>query len=101
MVTIEDQKWIADVGFGGYGLFEPIPLIINQEMTQYEDHFKFSKENDKYILQISDKNEWKNLYEFDLKVFEPVDFEQMSYNVSHNPKSIFVTNRLCVMPRPE
>lgn len=48
-----------------------------------------------------DKNKWKNIYEFTLEVFEPIDYEQMSYHVSHNSKSIFVKNRICVIPKPE
>lgn len=101
MITIDDQKYLADVGFGGYGLFEPIPLKVGTSFKQYGDEFKLDLKDGNFILQILEKDIWKNLYEFTLETFKPVDFEQMSYNVSHHPKSIFVTNRICVMPRPE
>ena len=100
MVTIGASIWIADVGFGGYGLLEPIPLVINKEFTQYHDRFKLDKQNDKYILQVSNENTWKDLYEFNLEVFQPVDYVPLSYHMSHNPKSFFVQNRVCVIATP-
>lgn len=101
LVTIDDQKWIADVGFGGYGLYEPILLVANQEEKQYGDSFKIVMNNDKYVLQFLQNNAWKNLYEFNLEKFEPIDFKPMSYHVSHAPDSFFVENRFCVMPTPK
>ena len=101
LVTIDNQKWIADVGFGGYGLYEPIPLVADKEEIQYDDHFKLVINDDKYVLQFQQNNVWKNLYEFNLEKFEPVDFKPMSYHVSHAPDSFFVANRFCVMPTPK
>jgi N-hydroxyarylamine O-acetyltransferase len=101
LVTINDQKWIADVGFGGYGLYEPIPLVVNQEEKQYGDYFKIVMSNDIYVLQFLQNSTWKNLYEFNLEKFEPVDFKPFSYHVSHAPDSFFVQNRFCVMPTPQ
>jgi N-hydroxyarylamine O-acetyltransferase len=102
-VTIGNQQWIADVGFGGFGLFEPIPLMKDQIVTQYGDQFKLIQKNENYTLQIFDnkKGAWKDLYQFNLNVFRPKDFEVFSFYVSHLPTSIFVTNRICVMPRKE
>ena len=101
MVTIDEKPWLADVGFGGYGLFEPIPLIVDQEFNQYDDRYKLIRENEKTILQIYLKQSWKNLYEFTGESLRPVDFAPMNYYVSHHPDSIFVKNRISVLPMPE
>ena len=101
LVTINNEKWIADVGFGGYGLYEPIPLVINQEEKQYNNYYRLMLHHQKYMLQFLQKDIWKNLYEFNLEIFEPIDFKSMSYHISHAPDSFFVKNRFCVMPTPK
>lgn len=101
LVTIGAQQWIADAGFGRYGLFEPIPLALNQETNQYSDRFRLIQENKKYVLQVTENNNWKNLYEFTTNTVNSVDFELMNYYVSHHPDSIFVKNRITVILRPE
>lgn len=101
MVTIDNQQWLADVGFGGYGLFEPIPLVPNQAVKQHGDCFKLVYDKEKYVLQILNGTVWKSLYSFDREPVSAADYVQMNYFVSHHPDSIFVKNRVCVMPRPE
>lgn len=101
LITIDEQAWIADVGFGGYGLLEPMPLTLDKDVEQYTDRFKIILENDNYVLQAYNNGNWKSLYCFDLKPHSPADFKQMSYFVSHYSDSIFVKNRICVMPRPQ
>jgi N-hydroxyarylamine O-acetyltransferase len=101
LISFGNERWIADVGFGGYGLFEPIPLAIDTEFKQYGDCFQLSKENEKFILKIFVNSAWKNLYEFTMHSFTLADYKMMSYYSSHDLDSIFVKNRIAVMPRPE
>jgi N-hydroxyarylamine O-acetyltransferase len=101
LVTIKGQKWIADAAFGSYGLFEPIPLLSDQEVTQYGDRFQLTEDQGKFTFQIFLNAGWKNLYEFTSQVFHPVDYEPMNYYTYSHPNSIFVKNRICVMPTPE
>jgi N-hydroxyarylamine O-acetyltransferase len=101
LVTIGDKQWIADVGFGANGIYKPMPLVPDQIIKQYGDFFRLIREEDKYTLEITQAENWVKLYEFSTNPVNAVDFEPMSYYVSHHPNSIFVKNRICVLPTPE
>ncbi|MBA3660958.1 MAG: arylamine N-acetyltransferase [Gammaproteobacteria bacterium] len=101
LVTIEGKPWLADVGFGGYGFLEPLPLEVEKEIVQYHHKYRLKKFNDRLMLQTLTTSDWKDLYEFNLEVFEAIDFEPMSYFVSHHPQSFFFNNKICVLPRSE
>lgn len=78
-----------------------MPLVPNQIIKQYGDSFRLIKEADKYTLEIAQDQAWVKLYEFSNAPVQAIDFEPMSYYVSHHPDSIFVKNRICVLPTPE
>lgn len=98
LVTIGKEKYIADVGFGGNGLIEPIPLTIDTEFKQFSETFKLSKRNKSYILWFKVRDTWNKLYSFTLNPYLAVDYEAFNYYVSHEASSIFVTNRICTLP---
>lgn len=44
VVTIEGEQWLCDLGFGSYGIREPLNLSwIDRELSQGFDTFKLSK----------------------------------------------------------
>ena len=102
VMTIEDEQWLCDLGFGSYGIREPFNLTwIDREIMQDFDTFKLSKspEGD-YILQSFTNDAWKNLYEFNLSPQEWVDFEPANYMNSTHPDSIFVQWLMVVLQNP-
>ena len=98
LVTIGMNKYIADVGFGGNGLIEPIPLKADIEFKQFSEQFKLTKNGKEYVLNVMIKNVWSPLYSFTLNPYLAVDYETFNYYVSHVKNSIFVTNRICSLP---
>lgn len=98
LVTIDKNKYIADVGFGGNCLIEPIPLKIGVEFKQFAETFKLRKNKKNYILSFKIKDKWIDLYSFSLSPWLAIDFEPLNYYMSHDSKSIFVTNRICTIP---
>ncbi|MCC2625976.1 MAG: nat [Burkholderiales bacterium] len=98
VVTINKEKYVADVGFGGNGLIAPIPLKINTEFKQFAETFKLVKLQGEYILQFKVQDKWNPLYSFTLNPYLASDFAPFNYYSSHMHKSIFVTNRICALP---
>ena len=102
VVTIEGEQWLCDLGFGSYGIREPLNLNwINREIRQDFDTFKLSRSPDQnYLLQSFTDGVWKNLYEFNLSPQEWVDFEPANYMNSTHPDSIFVQWLMVVLQNP-
>ena len=94
LVKIEGQDWIADVGYGGRGLLEPIQLIPGVEVRQYTEAFRLIEDPFYgYILQSVIEGEWQNLVGFTLEPQHPVDYRFPNYWNSTSPDSNFVKHR--------
>ena len=51
-VEIDDnEKWLADVGFGGEGLLLPLPLKPDQVTRHFDWEYRLMLENGAYVLQ--------------------------------------------------
>lgn len=102
VAAIEGEQWLCDLGFGSYGIREPVNLKwIDREIRQDFDTFKLtvSLEGD-YLLQSFIDGASKNLYEFNLSPQEWVDFEPANYMNSTHPDSIFVQWLMVVLQNP-
>lgn len=97
LVSFDSQQWIADVGFGGDGIFEAIPFKTDEIIAQQGHQFKLVKRGNIYILAMWEKAEWKEVLEFSKEIFKPIDF---NYSLSHHPNSFFVKNLFCCIAIP-
>lgn len=102
VVTIEGEQWLFDLGFGSYGIREPVNLNwINRDIRQGYETFKLTRTLEgNYLLQALVDGAWKNLYEFNLCPQEWVDFEPANYLNSTHPDSIFVRSLMVVLQNP-
>lgn len=99
LVRLDGERWIVDVGFGGQGLREPLPLAVGEEYRQGPDRFRFiSDERGESVLQCHIEKAWTNLYSFALEPWLPVDYQFANYYHSHAPESLFVQRWMCTMP---
>jgi N-hydroxyarylamine O-acetyltransferase len=80
---------IADVGFGGDGLLEPITLE-GEPTRQFAWEYRIAREADLYVVQSLRDQKWDDLYAFNLEPQFPVDFEVANHYVSTHPSSRFV-----------
>jgi N-hydroxyarylamine O-acetyltransferase len=99
VVTFDDQQWLCDLGFGSFGIREPVNLRwLDREVRQDYDTFNLTMVSERdFLLQSIADGVWKNLYEFNLSPQEWVDFEPANYLNSTHPDSIFVQNLMVVM----
>jgi N-hydroxyarylamine O-acetyltransferase len=87
-VEVEDAPWVADVGFGSWGLMEPVPLA-EGESRQLDWVYRLARVGDLWALQAPHENGWQSLYEFSLEPQLPIDFEPVNYYTSTHPNSRF------------
>lgn len=101
-VQLGEAAWIADVGFGGNGLLEPLRMTDGRVEQQGTDRFRLvAQEREGYLLQYDMDRGWTNLYSFALDSWLPIDYTFANYYHSHSPDSLFMQRRICTMPTPE
>ena len=100
-VRVGGQDWIADVGFGGEGLLQPVPMT-GEPVRQFLWRYRLMEEAPGvWVLQSERERNWNDLYAFTLEPQEDVDFEVANYYVSTHPDSRFVRALTVQLPTPE
>jgi N-hydroxyarylamine O-acetyltransferase len=90
MVDADNQQWLADVGFGGWGIIEPIRLLENQETRQGPWTYRLRREDEMWILSCPECPVGVDQYSFTLERQFPVDYEPPNHYCSTHPQSRFV-----------
>lgn len=88
-VEIEGQPWLADVGFGGEGPLEPIPLRDGERVEQEGIGFSLRRDAYHWTLTIHYGDTSEDMYEFSGAPHTAGDVEMANYYTSTHPSSIF------------
>jgi len=89
-VEIAGRSWVADVGFGGDGPIEPVPLD-GETSVQWDGRYSVGEEDAGVrVLRRELGSEWHDMYAFTLVPALPVDFEVASHYTSTHPTSSFL-----------
>jgi N-hydroxyarylamine O-acetyltransferase len=89
-VAAEEAVWIADVGFGGTGLLDPMLLAEGSESTQGGLTYRLRREGFYWILSMRDAAGATNdLYEFTEEPQTAADVEMANHFTSTHRDSIF------------
>lgn len=99
-VEADGRPWICDVGFGSWGLLEPIELKTENEVRQGDWLLRLAKRGDAFLLQCPQCPVGPDLYSFTLEPQLPVDFEPANHYCSTFPKSRFVLTLTAQMAGP-
>ena len=99
IATLAGEQWLCDLGFGSYGIREPMSLgVLDSDVRQSFDTFRLSKLNERdYQLEALVEGEWAKQYSFDLYEPEWIDFAPANYMNSTHPDAIFVKKPLIVL----
>lgn len=89
LVEIEGRPFIADVGFGGLGLLEPLPLEADRVFAFPLVSFRLLREGDAWVLQGDDGGGWGDLHAFTLDRQELADIEMSNFYTATHPGSPF------------
>ena len=90
-VEADGKSWIADAGFGGWSLVEPIPLEPDVEFKQGAWTYILRREGElTWVLQCLECPTGPDLYAFDLTPHLPIDYAPANHYTSTHPDSRFV-----------
>lgn len=97
-VTVEDQPYLADVGFGG--MTPTGPLRLEPDIVQETPHepYRLVRMGKGFLLQAEVGEKWAPLYRFDLHEQELADYEVSNWYVSTHPQSHFITGLTVARP---
>jgi N-hydroxyarylamine O-acetyltransferase len=99
-VDVAGEAWLADVGFGGQGLLQPLPLVANRVSHQHSWSYRLIEEAGLWILQALQAGDWQDQYAFTLEPQYPVDFEVANHFTATHPSSRFVQTLTVQLPTP-
>ena len=86
----EPESWLADVGFGGLGLLEPIPLGDGTTSLQGGIEYTLRRDGHLWVLSMRDASgDAMDLYEFSDDPQTPWDVEVANHFTSTHPESVF------------
>jgi len=88
-VPVDGEVWLADVGFGGMGLLEPMPLQDGATARQGGFTYRLRRERELWVLSARDAGADMDLYEFTEDPQTPWDVEVANHFTSTHPESIF------------
>ncbi|RON20768.1 arylamine N-acetyltransferase [Pseudomonas brassicacearum] len=89
LVTLDDVRYITDVGFGGMVPTAPLMLDTDAEQLTPHEPYRIERHEDGYTLRANVGGEWRPMYIFDLQRQEDIDYTVGNWYVSTHPESSF------------
>jgi len=90
LVELEARRGWCDVGFGGSGFREPLPLQAEVEFEQMGEIYRLHEHDvHGFYLQKKMDQEWQPLYTFRIEPALPIDMEMANFYTSTNPDYMF------------
>jgi len=99
-VTIDGERFIADVGFGGLTLTAPLRLAAGIEQATPHERHRILEEGGVHSLQAHVAGEWQTLYTFELNEAQLADYEVSNWYLCNFPQSHFVNTVVAGRPEP-
>ncbi len=97
-VEADGKSWLADVGFGGWGLLDPIALADGEESKQGLWSFRLRREDEQWVLSCPQCPVSADQFSFNLEPQLPIDYEPPNHFCSTWPQSSFVQLITAQMP---
>jgi N-hydroxyarylamine O-acetyltransferase len=99
-VEADGRPWLADVGFGGTGLLQPMPFEQGSPVTQFGWTYRLVTEGTERVLQTSEPDGWVDQYAFTLEPQQPIDYTVANHYTSTHPDSPFTRTLTAQRPKP-
>lgn len=100
-VMVDDQPWLADVGFGGCVPTSPLLLSTGEAQATSHESFRFSQSGDGYLLEAQRDDAWLPMYELMDKAQPDADFAMMNWFTATHPDSPFKRFLMAARVTPE
>ncbi len=100
-VTDGGRRWLADVGFGGGGLLDPVPFEVGIETDQSGWVYRLEEDGPELVLQVCQDGGWVDMYGFVPEPVPVIDVEVNNWYTATHPASPFVTGGFFGRRSPE
>lgn len=100
-VKVEGEWWLADVGFGGLVLTDPLRLETNEAQQGQHEAFRILTHDHGWMLQVNVQEQWEDLYDIASQPLEPIDMEVANWFTSASPNSKFRHNLMMARATPD
>jgi N-hydroxyarylamine O-acetyltransferase len=100
-VTEGGQRWLADVGFGGGGLLDPVPFQVGVETDQSGWLYQLVEDGPELVLQVFQDGAWADMYGFAPEPVPAIDVEVSNWYTATHPTSSFVTGVFVGLRSPD
>jgi N-hydroxyarylamine O-acetyltransferase len=100
-VVDSGRAWLADVGFGGGGLLDPLPFEVGVETDQGGWRYRLVEDGSELVLQCFTDGDWANYYGFVPQPVPHIDIEVANWFTATHPESPFVTGLMLGARRPD
>jgi N-hydroxyarylamine O-acetyltransferase len=97
----DGSLWLADVGFGGGGLLDPVPFEAGRESEQTGWRYRLRDDEPELVLQVFQDGDWSDMYGFVPEPAPFIDIEVNNWYTSTHPESAFVTGVMAGLRSPE
>lgn len=100
-VQARGEGWLADVGFGGGSILQPMPIEPGGEADQFGWRFRLVDDDTSRVLQARRPSGWVDLYAFTFEPQHAIDFEVANHYTSTHPSSPFTRTLTAQRSAPE
>jgi N-hydroxyarylamine O-acetyltransferase len=90
LVTLDDGRYIVDVGFGGSTPTGPLRVEAGIEQATPHEPFRLMPVDGGFLLEAKLEGTWKGLYVFDLQPQALADYEMPNWYLCNHPESHFL-----------
>ncbi|HYO82819.1 MAG TPA: arylamine N-acetyltransferase, partial [Bryobacteraceae bacterium] len=100
LVSLDERKYTADVGFGT--VTPTAPLLLEPETEQETPHelYRYREAEGEWTLEVLIKDEWRRVYRFSLAPQHQPDYEVANWYTSTYPGSHFLKTLIAAKAAP-
>jgi N-hydroxyarylamine O-acetyltransferase len=98
LVSLADQHYLCDVGFGGNTPTAPLLLEMNREQQTPHETFRIVDHENVCNVQVKIGDAWLDAYLFDLQPQTNIDYEMANFYVATHPDSHFRHTLIAARP---
>ena len=101
LVTLDERRYICDVGFGGLTATAPLELTPDVEQPTPHETFRIVRGPVELAVEARVRGAWKRLYCFDLQEQQHVDIEVLNHYVMSHAESPFHSRLIAARVAPD
>jgi N-hydroxyarylamine O-acetyltransferase len=100
LATVDGEDYLTDVGWGGGGLLEPMPLR-QHTVRQGAWTYRLVLDDGLWQLQTETPEGWQDLYAFAIERQYPADYAMFNFYTATYPRSPFAGRLVLQLARPD